>query len=66
MANPGFGDHMVFLCVRNFPIEHVRFLDACSNMAAINNNFEFMNEFMHDDGYDEFFVSIETIQYKDF
>ena len=38
---------MFLLCVRNFPIEHVRFLDTCSNMAAINNNFEFftfMNE----------------------
>ena len=47
------------LCVHNFPIEHVRFRDTCSNMAAINNNFElftFMNEFMHDDTEDEFFV----------
>ena len=59
------------MCVRNFPIEHVRFLDTCSNMAAINNNnfelFTFMNEFMLDDSDDEFFLSlIEIIQYKDF
>ena len=43
------------MCVRNFPIEHERFIGTCSNMAAINNNnnnfelFTFMNEFMLDD-----------------
>ena len=41
------------MCVRNFPIEHERFLGTCSNMAAINNNnfelFTFMKEFMLDD-----------------
>ena len=70
MASPGFGDHMVlvFLCVRNFSIEYVRFLDTCSNKTSINNFelFAFMNELMHDDGFGEFFVLVETIQYKDF
>ena len=63
-GEPGVFDGSVItcflLCVRNFPIEQVRFLDTCSNMAGINNkNFElftFMNEFMLDDSDDEFFV----------
>ena len=48
------------LCVRNFPIEQVLFLDTCSNMAGINNNnfelFTFMNEFMLDETDDILFV----------
>ena len=63
-----FGDYMFSLCVRNFRIEQVRFLDTCSKMAGINNNnfelFTFMNEFMLNDSDDDFFLSfIETIQY---
>ena len=38
------GEPGVLLCVRNFPIEHVRVIDTCSNMAAIiNNNFSNVN-----------------------
>ena len=63
-GEPGVFDGSVItcflLCVRNFPIEQVRFLDTCSNMAGINNNnfelFTFMNEFMLDETDDEFFV----------
>ena len=64
-GEPGVFDGSVItcflLCVRIFPIEQVRFLDICSNMAGINNNnnfelFTFMNEFMLDDTDDEFFV----------
>ena len=63
-GEPGVFDGSVItcflLCVRNFPIEHVRFLDTCFNMAAINNNkfelFTFMNEFMLGDSNVEFFV----------
>ena len=42
-GEPGVFDGSVItcflLCVRNFPIEQVRFLDlTCSNLAGINNN----------------------------
>ena len=72
-GKPGVFDGSVItcflLCVRNFPIEHVRFLDTCSNMAAINNKFGYSHSWTNlclTIAMMNFFVLYKTNQYKDF